>query len=56
MNTHSELSRTYNNPSAAQSVADVAVLLYMTLQMNADECPQFPVFMRLCLLNMRNYL
>jgi hypothetical protein len=30
--------------------------LYMTPQMNADECRQYQVFMRLCFLNMRNYL
>jgi len=28
----------------------------MTPQMNADECRQYQVFMRLCFLNMRNYL
>jgi len=32
------------------------VHLYMTPQMNADECRQYQVFMRLCFLNMRNYL
>jgi hypothetical protein len=32
------------------------LLLYMTPQMNADECRQYQVFMRLCFLNMRNYL
>ena len=30
--------------------------LYMTPQMNADECRRYPVFMRLLPLNMRNYL
>ena len=30
--------------------------LYMTPQMNADECHKYPVFMRLCFLNARNYL
>jgi len=30
--------------------------LYMTPQMNADECRQCPVFMMPCFLNIRNYL
>jgi len=31
-------------------------VLYMMPQMNADECRQYPVFMRLCFLNIRSYL
>jgi hypothetical protein len=32
------------------------IKLYMTPQMNAEECRQYPVFMRLCFHNTRNYL
>ena len=37
-------------------IINCAKSLYMTPQMNADECRQYQVFMRLCFLNMRNYL
>jgi chromosome segregation ATPase len=41
---------------SAQARTEVGEELYMTPQMNADECRQYQVFMRLCFLNMRNYL
>jgi hypothetical protein len=41
--------------SCVRRARDLAEL-YMTPQMNADECRQYQVFMRLCFLNMRNYL